>query len=115
MPAASMAFEVATSRPVTPFHFGPGILLKSWTPRAVSLTAFVVSQIVIDTESGYHLLRGDWPVHREGHSLLAGSLIGLLSGTSVWLAGQRRRRIAASLDRLHARLISWPLWPMQFL
>lgn len=43
--------------PVTTFHFGPGALLKALVPRWISLTAFVISQVVVDLESGYHLLR----------------------------------------------------------
>ena len=74
--------------PVTPFHFGPGTLAKGLLPRRVSLTAFVVSQIAIDVESGYHLLRGDWPIHREFHSLLLAALVGVLSGTLVWSVGR---------------------------
>ena len=82
--------------PITPFHFGPGTLLKSAFPSKMSLSAFVVSQIAIDLESGYHLFMGDWPVHREVHSLPLATLVGLASGTAVWLAGSLR----ASTPRL---------------
>jgi membrane-bound metal-dependent hydrolase YbcI (DUF457 family) len=74
--------------PVTPFHFGPGTLAKGLLPRRVSLTAFIVSQIAIDVESGYHLFRGEWPVHREVHSLLVAALVGVLSGAFVWSMGR---------------------------
>lgn len=76
--------------PVTPFHFGPGILLKAGAPRRVSLTAFIATQFAIDLESGYHLFRGDWPVHRWAHSLLVSGLIGLLTSLPVWLAARHR-------------------------
>ncbi len=74
--------------PVTPFHFGPGLLLKAAAPRRASLIAFVATQIVIDMESGYHLFRGDWPIHREAHSLLVSGLLGLATGLLVWLAAR---------------------------
>lgn len=74
--------------PVTPFHFGPGTLAKGILPRRISLTAFVVSQIAIDVESGYHLFNGDWPVHREVHSLLLATFVGGLSGALVWSVGR---------------------------
>lgn len=74
--------------PITPFHFGPGTLLKAVAPRHVSLTAFVLSQVVIDVESGYHLLVGDWPVHRICHTLPVAGLIGAVSGTVVWLVAR---------------------------
>jgi hypothetical protein len=37
--------------PFTPFHFGPGALLKSIFPRSVSLSAFVASQVLIDSST----------------------------------------------------------------
>ena len=75
--------------PFTPFHFGPGALLKALAPRYVSWTAFALSQVVIDVESGYHLLRGDWPVHRLMLTVLVATAIGLATGTAVWIAGRR--------------------------
>ena len=74
--------------PVTFFHFGPGTLLKACAPRAVSLTAFVLSQAVIDIESGYHLLRHEWPIHREVHSMSASALAGVVTGTATFLLGR---------------------------
>lgn len=78
--------------PATPFHFGPGLLVKAAAPRRFSVAAFSVAQIVIDIESGYHLLRGDYPVHRQAHSFLLGGLIGLLCGLIVSRVGVRLLR-----------------------
>ncbi|HEY6562120.1 MAG TPA: metal-dependent hydrolase [Polyangiaceae bacterium] len=75
--------------PFTPFHFGPAILLKALAPRHVSLTAFALSQVAIDIESGYHLLREEWPVHRIIHTLPVATAAGVAVGTVVWLAGRR--------------------------
>ena len=58
--------------PFTPLHFGPGLLLKAAAPRHVSFTAFVASQVLIDLESLYNILRGAWPVHRELHTFAFG-------------------------------------------
>jgi membrane-bound metal-dependent hydrolase YbcI (DUF457 family) len=74
--------------PVTTFHFGPGALLKAIAPRWISLTAFVISQVVIDLESGYHLLRQEWPIHRHLHSMVLAGIAGLLTGTLVFLAAR---------------------------
>ena len=73
--------------PFTPFHFGPGLLLKSVAPARVSFTAFCAAQVLIDLESAYHLFRGDWPVHRELHSLLSAAAVGIMAGSGTWLAG----------------------------
>lgn len=74
--------------PVTTFHLGPGTLVKACMPRWFSLSAFALTQIVIDTESGYHLLRQEWPIHRHLHSLALAGLAGLLTGTAVFLAAR---------------------------
>ncbi|MFL5488123.1 MAG: hypothetical protein ACJ8AJ_06520 [Gemmatimonadaceae bacterium] len=80
--------------PATPFHFGPGLLIKAAAPRQFSMAAYSVAQIVIDIESGYYLLRGGSPVHRQAHTFLLGGLIGLFCGLVVsrvgaWLARPR--------------------------
>ena len=74
--------------PATPFHFGPGLLLKAVAPRQFSVAAYSVAQVVIVVESGYHLLRGDYPVHRQAHTFFLGGLIGLLCGLIVWRVGR---------------------------
>jgi len=80
--------------PATPFHFGPGLLVKAVAPRQFSVAAYSVAQVVIDIESGYHLLHGDYPVHRQAHTFFLGGLIGLACGLIVsrvgtWLARPR--------------------------
>jgi hypothetical protein len=91
--------------PITPFHFGPGLLLKSLAPRQVSFVAFVAAQVVIDLESGYHLLRGDWPVHRVLHTLPIATLAGLVSGVAIWAL--------ARLFRLRERHGHEPMLPSE--
>ena len=73
--------------PATPFHFGPGLLVKAAAPRQFSMAAYSLSQVVIDLESGYYMLRGATPVHREAHTFVIGGLIGLLCGLIVSRVG----------------------------
>jgi len=54
--------------PFTPLHFGPGTAIKAVIPGSFSLTVFAFSQIVIDLEPLYYLLRDAWPVHRFLHT-----------------------------------------------
>jgi len=80
--------------PATPFHFGPGLLVKAAAPRQFSMAAYSLAQVVIDLESGYHLLHNDYPVHRQAHTFYMGGLIGLVCGLVVsrvgrWLARPR--------------------------
>jgi hypothetical protein len=80
--------------PATPFHFGPGLLIKAAAPRQFSMAAYSLTQVVIDIESGYYLLHKDFPIHREMHTFALGGLIGVLCGLVVsrigaWLARPR--------------------------
>ena len=78
--------------PATPFHFGPGLLIKAIAPRQFSVAAYSVAQVVIDIESGYHLLHHDYPVHRQAHTFFLGGLIGLTCGLVVSRVGRRLAR-----------------------
>jgi hypothetical protein len=61
--------------PVTPFHFGVGLLAKGLVGRRVSFSGFCATQVAIDCESGYFLFRGEWPAHRFFHTILGASLL----------------------------------------
>ncbi|MET0553679.1 MAG: hypothetical protein ABW221_11620 [Vicinamibacteria bacterium] len=88
--------------PVTPFHFGVGLLGKGVAPRAVSLCAFVASQVVIDCESAYFLFvaRAE-PVHRVLHTFALATPVGALVGLAVWAVG-RGVRWPPALDWLRS-------------
>ena len=69
--------------PFTPFHFGPGLLLKSAAPRGLSATGFAAANVAIDIETLVHIVRGEWPVHRWAHTFLGAGAIGVLSGLAL--------------------------------
>jgi len=75
--------------PFTPFHFGPGLLIKGIAPRRFSFTAYAATQVVIDIESGYYLFTGEYPVHRVLHTFTAGVVVGAMVGGVVTLIGRR--------------------------
>jgi hypothetical protein len=60
--------------PVTPFHGGVGLLAKGCLGQRFSLISFCATQVAIDCESGYHLLRNEWPFHRFLHTLPGATL-----------------------------------------
>jgi membrane-bound metal-dependent hydrolase YbcI (DUF457 family) len=67
--------------PVTPFHLGPGALIKAIVPRQVSLTTFALANGLIDLEPILHfLLTGD-PAHRLLHTLPGATIAALVA---VW-------------------------------
>jgi hypothetical protein len=75
--------------PVTPFHFGPGVLAKALLPASVSLTVFALVQVVIDLESAYYLfVVRQWPVHRWAHTFLWATVIGLAVGAAIAAAAR---------------------------
>lgn len=67
--------------PITPFHFGPGLLFKAYAPAWISWTTFALANMLIDLEplAGF-LLVGD-PAHRQLHSYLGASGMALLA---IW-------------------------------
>jgi hypothetical protein len=87
--------------PVTPFHLGPGLVCKAIRPQTFSLATFTVVQCVIDVESVWNILRGNWPVHGPLHTGV-GALAVALAVAAVTLFG--RRRLAALAERARGRL-----------
>jgi hypothetical protein len=76
---SASASRSASSLPFTPFHFGPGLLCKGLAPRWCSWTAFVASNVIIDCESLYYLVRREYPVHRELHTFVGATLVALVT------------------------------------
>lgn len=81
--------------PFTPFHFGPGALIKACAPQHVSFTVFAFTQVLIDVEPLYFMLRGEYPVHRFFHSYLGATLVVL----AAYLLGRPIAGIALALFR----------------
>lgn len=71
--------------PVTPFHFGPGLLFKATGPGVVSWTMFALSNVMIDLEPIlWYLTTGD-PVHGVLHTVIGATVLGI----GVALVGRR--------------------------
>ena len=67
--------------PITPFHFGPGLLFKSYAPARLSWTVFALANILTDLEPvAWYLLSGE-PAHRQLHSYLGAAAVALVA---VW-------------------------------
>ena len=90
-PTAALRHAARRAMPVTPFHFGPGLLLKAAAPRWVSLTAFAAANVAIDVESLVHLATGQHPVHATLHTFAASLAMGVAAGGIVGGIGRRRR------------------------
>lgn len=69
--------------PITPFHLGPGGLVKALAPRHFSFMVFAFSQALIDLEPiGFFVFTGD-PIHPYLHTYVGATLVFLAS----WWAG----------------------------
>lgn len=63
--------------PITPFHFGPGLLVRSLAPEGFSMSMFVLTNVAIDLEPvAWYLLTGD-PVHGILHTWLGATLLAI--------------------------------------
>jgi hypothetical protein len=74
--------------PFTPFHFGPGLLVKGLAPARFSWAAFAATQVVIDCETLYYMAHREYPIHRDLHTFVGATVAGL--GTSGMLLGIRQ-------------------------
>jgi hypothetical protein len=78
--------------PVTPFHFGAGLLLKAAAPRRVSLLAFCLANVLIDCETVYNLVTFRHPLHRHLHTFVGATLVGLAAAPLAGAYERLRRR-----------------------
>ena len=65
--------------PITPFHMGPGLLVKAVGGRHVSLMVFGFSQVAMDIEPVVRMIRNDVVLHGFVHTYLGATVIGLVS------------------------------------
>ena len=79
--------------PFTPIHMGPGLLLKACAPRHFSLSVFTFTQILIDVEPLYHLVRGDDLLHQFFHTGLGATLIAF----TAWAIGRPASGLALAV------------------
>lgn len=68
------------------------MLAKGCAYERFSITAFLVSQVVIDTPVALRLFAAqpEWPFHRAEHSLIVATALGVAAGLAVWRFAWRR-------------------------
>jgi membrane-bound metal-dependent hydrolase YbcI (DUF457 family) len=60
--------------PITPFHFGPGVLVSAASRSKVSFLAFAATNVLIDVESLYNMVTGQPRIHTFFHTYLGSTL-----------------------------------------
>ena len=99
--------------PFTPFHFGPGMLIKGLIPKQFSLSVFALANIAMDVEPLYHLLRGGTQLHGASHTLIGAACIGagtaLIAPTAITRAWQwyQKFHVVADLVLSSGLVIEW--------
>ena len=89
--------------PITPIHLGPALAAKAIAPRHFSFLIFGITQVAIDSEAAFHLLRGDWPIHRFFHTYLGATVVAVLTVIAgrpllEWVARLWNRLFAPSAE-----------------
>ena len=64
--------------PFTPIHMGPGMAVKAAVPKHFSIVVFGLTQIALDLEVLWHLIRWSPPLHRFWHTYLGATLVALV-------------------------------------
>jgi membrane-bound metal-dependent hydrolase YbcI (DUF457 family) len=65
--------------PFTPFHMGAACVVKAVAGRHFSMTVFGFSQVAMDVQPLYHMVRGEGIIHGFSHTFLGATLIGVLT------------------------------------
>ena len=71
--------------PFTPFHFGPSALIALPVNKYIDVPTFVLANVAVDLEPLVVMGLGlNYPLHGFCHTLLFGSVVGLLFGFFVY-------------------------------
>lgn len=89
--------------PFTPFHLGPGALLKAVGGDWFSLMIFAGSQLLMDVEPLVRMIRGDAVLHGPSHTV-AGAFVIAIASTAV---GRPVCNVVLEASGLDGRRIGW--------
>ena len=97
--------------PFTPFHMGPGIVIKALLQGSFSLLIFGWAQIVMDIQPLVVLLAGEGHLHGFSHTYLGATLLALFSA----LTGKYLAEIGLFILGLNKQWRIKIVWPVAFL
>ena len=92
--------------PFTPFHMGPGMLLKALLQGSFSLMVFGWAQILMDIQPLVVMLTGEGHLHGFSHTYVGATLIGLAAALTGKYAAEWGLRIIREERFLPLR---WPV------
>ena len=92
--------------PFTPFHMGPGLLVKALLQGSFSLMVFGWAQIIMDIQPLVVLLTGEGHLHGFSHTYIGATLIGIGSALTGKYVAEFGLRFIGQARYLP---ISWPV------
>lgn len=92
--------------PFTPFHMGPGLLVKALLQGSFSLMVFGWAQIIMDIQPLVVFLSGEGHLHGFSHTYIGATLIGVGSALTGKYAAEFCLRLIGQARYLP---ISWPV------
>jgi membrane-bound metal-dependent hydrolase YbcI (DUF457 family) len=92
--------------PFTPFHVGPGLLIKALLQGSFSLMVFGWAQIIMDIQPLFVILTGHGHLHGFSHTYIGATLIGLGSAVTGKYAAEFGLRFIGEARYLPIR---WPV------
>ena len=101
--------------PFTPFHMGPGILVKAFMGSAFSLMIFGWTQIVMDIQPLIVLLSGEGHLHGFSHTYLGAALIAIFSAVTGKYLAQFGLRLLGMTSALRLEFAWWVVFLSAFI
>lgn len=98
----TLTWGLGSSMPVTPYHLGPGAALKALAPRTFSFAVFGLTQVVIDLETLYNVIRQSEVLHRHLHTYAGATVVavvGTVLGRPLSIAGLRAWNATVGRER----------------
>jgi hypothetical protein len=92
--------------PLTPYHMGPGLLVKALLRGNFSLIAFGVAQVVMDLQPLVVMLTGQGHLHGWTHTYVAALVLGLVCAPAGKYLGGLALRVLLRSDPTRVR-VTW--------
>jgi len=93
--------------PFTPFHMGPGILIKALLQGSFSLMVFGWAQIVMDIQPLFVLITGEGHLHGFSHTFVGATLLALFSALSGKYLSEFGLKILGISKEPNCIIIKW--------
>ena len=95
--------------PFTPFHMGPGILIKALLQSSFSLMFFGWAQIIMDIQPLFVLISGTGHLHGFSHTYIGAILLAVFAALSGKYLAEFGLLVIGIANKDNPLIISWPV------